>query len=216
MVSSESNRRCVPLLSKTNETYIFISTISFLLVSSIAEKSPDTTLTTLTTSQVAWAFLREGLTKSNVSLTSSSISLRTAQVSWVYKLFCSSQSSDFLSTYCFSRYANFVFLLWTLSLFLFQDLIKYTSPDHTDYVILQMAQASIEEIAEFLNEAKKQAEQIAIVHYLSSRIDKLPFRLKETQQVLLRQDSVTWLVSKLHTLLEYFFSQCISFFCRRL
>ena len=68
-----------------------------------------------------------------------------------------------------------------------------------------MAQASIEEIAEFLNEAKKQAEQIAIVHYLSSRIDKLPFRLKETQQVLLRQDSVTWLVSKLHTLLEYFF-----------
>lgn len=79
-----------------------------------------------------------------------------------------------------------------------------------------MAQASIEEIAEFLNEAKKQAEQIAIVHYLSSRIDKLPFRLKETQQVLLRQDSVTWLVSKLHTLGIFFSVNAFDIFCRRL
>lgn len=58
-----------------------------------------------------------------------------------------------------------------------------------------MAQANIEGTAEFLNEAKRQAEQVAIVRYLSSRFDKLPFRLNETQQVLLRQDAVTFLVS---------------------
>ena len=88
----------------------------------------------------------------------------------------------------------------------FQDFIKYTSAQHGDCVILQMAQANIEGTAEFLNEAKRQAEQVAIVRYLSSRFDKLPFRLNETQQVLLRQDTVTFLVQ---------FSTIFTVTCRR-
>ena len=68
-----------------------------------------------------------------------------------------------------------------------------------------MAQANIEGTAEFLNEAKRQAEQVAIVRYLSSRFDKLPFRLNETQQVLLRQDTVTFLVRWLFIFVQYYF-----------
>lgn len=61
-----------------------------------------------------------------------------------------------------------------------------------------MAQANIEIVAERLNEAKRQSEQSAIVQYLSSRLEKLPFRLSDSDQVLLRQDSVYWLVSSMY------------------
>lgn len=78
-----------------------------------------------------------------------------------------------------------------------QDLIRYTSMDHPDRVTLQMALARYEGIANFLNERKRQKEQIAVVQNLTHKISHLPFRLTDSKRWLHRQDIVTRLVSKL-------------------
>ena len=57
-----------------------------------------------------------------------------------------------------------------------------------------MAQAQIERIADYLNEAKRSAEQLLIVQHLSKKIFKIPFKLTDTNEVLLRQDSIQWVV----------------------
>ena len=58
-----------------------------------------------------------------------------------------------------------------------------------------MAQTQLESIADYLNEAKRSAEQILIVQYLASKIQKSPFKLTDSIKFLQRQDSIQWVVS---------------------
>ena len=58
-----------------------------------------------------------------------------------------------------------------------------------------MAQAHIEGITDYLNEARRSSEQAMIVQYLGSNIQKLHFKLSNTNQILLRQDPIQWVVS---------------------
>ena len=74
-------------------------------------------------------------------------------------------------------------------------MIKFTPATHEDSIKLQMAQAQIERIADYLNEAKRSSEQLMIVQYLSSKIHRLNFRLTDLNRYLLRQDSIQWVVS---------------------
>lgn len=57
-----------------------------------------------------------------------------------------------------------------------------------------MAYAHIEGIANSLNEAKHRSEQLTIVGYLNSKIEKLPVNLVKTNQTLVRQDIIQWTV----------------------
>ncbi len=82
-----------------------------------------------------------------------------------------------------------------ISYFYYQDLIKYTPPAHEDSVKLQMAQAQLERIADYLNEAKRSAEQLLIVQHLASKIQRMPFKLTDTIKFLQRQDAIQWVVS---------------------
>lgn len=57
-----------------------------------------------------------------------------------------------------------------------------------------MAEAHIEGIASYLNEAKRRSEYLTIVLYLNSKIEKLPVDLLEKNSALYRQDIIQWAV----------------------
>jgi Rho guanine nucleotide exchange factor 10 len=78
-----------------------------------------------------------------------------------------------------------------------QDLIKYTPADHPDSIIIEMAKANIEQIAKYLNEAKKTSEQRTIMKHLISKIERLPSNLlNEHTTQLVRQDIIQWMTYK--------------------
>lgn len=53
-----------------------------------------------------------------------------------------------------------------------------------------MAEARIEGIATHLNEAKRSSEQLTIVKYLNTTLEKLPHNLILKNQILHRQDMI--------------------------
>lgn len=53
-----------------------------------------------------------------------------------------------------------------------------------------MAEARIEGIATHLNEAKRNSEQLTIVKYLNTTLEKLPHNLILKNQILHRQDMI--------------------------
>ncbi|XP_011409669.1 PREDICTED: rho guanine nucleotide exchange factor 10-like protein [Amphimedon queenslandica] len=73
-----------------------------------------------------------------------------------------------------------------------KDLIKYTPTTHPDSIVLEMAEAHIEGIANYLNEAKRRSEQLTIVQYLNTALERLPHNLLLKNQRLHRQDMIQW------------------------
>ena len=57
-----------------------------------------------------------------------------------------------------------------------------------------MAEAHIEGIATYLNEAKRRSEQLTIVQYLNTALERLPHNLLLKNQRLHRQDMIQWTV----------------------
>lgn len=73
-----------------------------------------------------------------------------------------------------------------------QDLIKHTSPEHQDYLQLHMALSKLENVAYQLNEKKRSSEEKLAASVILSKL-----RIKNPASVLLRQDDVSEVVSKI-------------------
>jgi len=63
-------------------------------------------------------------------------------------------------------------------------------------VTLQLALARYESITNFLNEHKRQREQLMVVQNLTHKVSHLPFKLSDSKRWLHRQDIVTRIVSQ--------------------
>lgn len=70
---------------------------------------------------------------------------------------------------------------------------------------LQLALARYEGITNFLNEHKRQREQMMVVQNLTHKVSHLPFKLTDGKRWLHRQDIVTRVVSYTMTRIFYLF-----------